>query len=188
MGSSAPIVVFLIFSLPICVSDLRSMRIPNGLVGAAGIFVGTAATLTGALSVAIGGALYAAGVLAAARILSGGGLGAGDVKYGAVLGAAVGLPAAAVALPAAAVGAGLAAVLSAAGRRSRGRRRRARPWSRPGAGPGPRVRRRPGSQPGPQRGPQPGPEPGPRRRVPFAPALAGGAVVGHLFEIIGGIE
>jgi leader peptidase (prepilin peptidase)/N-methyltransferase len=105
----------ILVSIPICICDLRTFRIPNLLVAVAALVIAPAAVaLRGPLGAAAGAA-YVGGVLALARGVTRGGLGGGDVKYGIVIGLATG-PALA---PAALLGAACAAavVLRRGGRR-----------------------------------------------------------------------
>lgn len=74
--------------------DLRSRLIPNAIVYP-GILLAIGLSTTGpgpGLSESFGGGLVALGTGSAIRALSGGGLGGGDVKMGALVGAVVGLP------------------------------------------------------------------------------------------------
>lgn len=104
---------FVVASVPICIEDWRRLRIPNRLLGVVASVVVAVALLsipTGtdlvatvlepagfppgrfarSLATAALGAVYAGGVLEATRRITRGALGAGDVKYGFLLGAAAG--------------------------------------------------------------------------------------------------
>jgi leader peptidase (prepilin peptidase)/N-methyltransferase len=108
--------LMILVSIPICICDLRTFRIPNLLVAVAALVIAPAAVaLRGPLGAAAGAA-YVGGVLALARGVTRGGLGGGDVKYGLVIGLATGP----VLAPAALLGAACAAaavVLRRGGRR-----------------------------------------------------------------------
>lgn len=90
MDTAMLLAAFVLVSLPMCVCDLRVLRVPNRLVAVSAVVVGPAAVAVRGFEAAAGGALFAGLVLLCARRLSGGALGGGDVKYGLVLGAATG--------------------------------------------------------------------------------------------------
>lgn len=102
---------FLLVSVPICIGDLRSMRIPNRLITiAAGLVWPVAIAARGPIAVSAGAA-YVAATLWLSRTATRGALGGGDVKYGLVIGAAVGPAAAPGVLLAAALLGGLGVVV-----------------------------------------------------------------------------
>lgn len=68
--------------------DVIERRLPNGLLLAAGALALAGAVATGDMAVAIVGALIAGGLLLGVRLVRG--LGMGDVKMAAVIGASVG--------------------------------------------------------------------------------------------------
>jgi leader peptidase (prepilin peptidase)/N-methyltransferase len=101
--------------------DWRTLRIPNALLAGAALLIAVAVAVTGRWMGAAAGAGVAGGLLALARMIGRGGLGLGDVKYGAVIGAALGPVAGFVAVGCAAVaGVLLATALWAVGRGGRG--------------------------------------------------------------------
>lgn len=82
--------LMILVSIPICICDLRTFRIPDPLVAVAVLVIGPVAlAVRGPLGAATG-AVYVSGVLALARGITGGALGGGDVKYGIVVGLATG--------------------------------------------------------------------------------------------------
>jgi prepilin signal peptidase PulO-like enzyme (type II secretory pathway) len=87
--------------------DATERRLPNSLSLAAGVLAMASAFVTGQVAAAIGGALIAGGLLLAVRLVRG--LGMGDVKVAAVIGASVGSRALAAAPVAIAVAAFAAA-------------------------------------------------------------------------------
>ncbi len=108
--------LMVLVSIPICIADVRTLRIPNMMViAAAVIVVPVAVAVRGPLGAATGAA-YVAGVLALARLVTRGALGGGDVKYGAVIGSATG-PTLAPAVLLAAVAAAAAALWRNGGRK-----------------------------------------------------------------------
>lgn len=89
----AAFVAFAVIGVALAIIDIRSHRLPNRLVasvGVTGLVLLIAAALTGSRMDALIRALLAALVLFAAylvlRMLSAGGVGAGDVKLAAVIG------------------------------------------------------------------------------------------------------
>jgi len=83
-------------------TDLLAYRVPDAITlpGLAIALAGAAFQGESELASSIGGASMAGGMLLVAAVLTRGGLGGGDVKLGALIGAALGLPAAAFALAA----------------------------------------------------------------------------------------
>ena len=108
--------LMILVSIPICICDLRTLRIPNMLVVVALMVVGPVAVAVRGPVDAAAGALYVGSVLAFARGITRGGLGGGDVKYGVVIGLATGAALAAVTLLAAA-GAAAVALWRSGGRK-----------------------------------------------------------------------
>lgn len=102
--------LMILVSIPICICDLRTFRIPNLLVAVAVLIIAPAAVALRGPLAAAAGAAFVAGVLALARGVTRGGLGGGDVKYGIVIGLATGPALAPAALLGAAGAAGAAAV------------------------------------------------------------------------------
>ena len=69
--------LMILVSIPICICDLRTLRIPNLLVIAAAVVIGPVAVLVRGPLAAAAGAVYVGGVLALARGLPGAGSAAG---------------------------------------------------------------------------------------------------------------
>jgi leader peptidase (prepilin peptidase)/N-methyltransferase len=160
--------LFAAVSIPLWITDVRSLRLPNRLLLPAAAAVAPAACVLRGVTDACGGALYVAGVLLFARRVTGGALGGGDVKYGAVIGLAVGMRGGPLVLLLAACLAA-AALWVAALRSTKPRREAARRSAGPG---GPGTSGRPGGSG--------------RPAVPFAPALGLAALVSMMGEILGG--
>ena len=87
-----PLLTAVAFSIPIIVSDLRRLRIPDGLSIGGTLCVLSLSALTGfhTLASAAVGCAVAGALLLAVRIMMGSKLGWGDVKYAMLIGSSLG--------------------------------------------------------------------------------------------------
>lgn len=89
----AEAIIFLAAALPICIYDLKELRIPNCLSLGGTVLLLCLPVLVGpdALVSKSAGVLLGWGIFLLTRFITGGKLGLGDVKFAGMMGAAVGI-------------------------------------------------------------------------------------------------